>query len=245
VAVEREGPPRRLRLGAALWNGDHGRLAEEVARLEAAGMDFLHIDVFDGYFVPDVAFSPRTIAILRKLTRLPFEVHLGVLEPDRFVPPLVDAGVDLILFHLECARMPFETAFTIHRLGAKAGLALSLGTPVASAEPLLARVESLLLLSRVTGEGTTGASFDPGALPRLEAARRLIAASGGGCELQAAGGVNRTNVAALVETGATTLSLGAGIYKVPDMRREVEEVRRLAAVPLARSQPHAGPVGER
>jgi ribulose-phosphate 3-epimerase len=216
---------RRVRLGAALWNGDHGRFAEEVARLEVAGLDFLHIDVFDGYFVPDVAFSPRTIGELRKLTRLPFEVHLGVQEIARFLPPLVEAGVDLILFHLECARMPFEIAFAIRALGVKAGVALSLGTPLASVEPLLPRLESLLLLSRVTGEGTKGASFDPGALPRVAQARRLIDAAGGGCELQAAGGVNRGNIRELVAAGATTLSLGAGIYKVPDMRREVKEIR--------------------
>ncbi len=214
-----------MRLGAALWNGDHGRFAEEVARLEAAGLDFLHIDVFDGYFVPDVAFSPRTIGELRGLTRLPFEVHLGVQEPARFLEPLVEAGVDLILFHLECARMPFELAFAIHSLGVKAGAALSLGTPLAAVEPLLPRLESLLLLSRVTGEGTKGASFDPGALPRVAQARRLIDAAGGACELQAAGGVNRSNIRELVAAGATTLSLGAGIYKVPDMRREVQEIR--------------------
>lgn len=225
MAEERPGK-RRVRLGAALWNGDHGRLAEEVARLEEAGLDFLHIDVFDGYFVPDVAFSPRTIGVLRKLTRLPFEVHLGVLEPARFAPPLVEAGVDLILFHLESTRMPFETAFGIHALGTKAGLALSLGTPLSLALPLLSRVDSLLLLSRVTGEGARGGSFDPGALPRLEEARRMISSAGGGCELQVAGGVNRTNIPKLVEAGATTLSLGAGIYKVADMRNEIQEIRR-------------------
>ena len=216
---------RRLRLGAALWNGDHGRFAEEVARLEAAGLDFLHLDVFDGYFVPDVAFSPRTIGELRKLTRLPFEVHLGVQEPSRFLPPLVEAGADLILFHLECARMPFETAFAIRSLGAKPGLALSLGTPLAAVEPLLPQVDSLLLLSRVTGEGTRGASFDPRALPRIAQARRMIEAAGNACELQAAGGVNRGNIGPLVEAGAAALSLGAGIYRVPDMGREVQEIR--------------------
>jgi ribulose-phosphate 3-epimerase len=230
VAGERDaGKVRTARLGAALFNGDHGRLAEEVQRLEDAGLDFLHIDVFDGYFVPDVAFSPRTIGTLRKLTRLPFEVHMGVAEPGRFIPALVEAGVNLILFHLECSRMPFETVFAIRQLEVRAGVALSLGTPVPAVEPLVARMDSLLLLSRVTGEGTRGASFDPAALPRLRRARELIAAAGSGCELQVAGGVNRGNVAALVEAGATALSLGAGIYKVPDMRREVEDIRRIIA----------------
>jgi ribulose-phosphate 3-epimerase len=228
VGGREAGRAPAVRLGAALFNGDHGRLAEAVQRLEAAGLDFLHLDVFDGYFVPDMAFAPRTIGALRKLTRLPFEVHLGALEPGRFVAPLVEAGVDLILFHHECARMPFETAFAIRQAGIRAGVALSLGTPVAAVEDLVGRIDSLLLLSRVTGEGTRGASFDPGALPRLRRARELCAAVGGGCELQVAGGVNRSNVAALVEAGAATLSLGAGIYKVEDMKREVAEVRALA-----------------
>ena len=227
MASARDAGSGAVRLGAALFNGDHGRLADEVQRLEAAGLDFLHIDVFDGYFVPDVAFPPRTIAALRKLTRLPFEVHLGVNEPGRFIPPLVEAGVDLILFHVESARMPFETAFSIRSLGARAGVALSLGTALSTVEALLDRLDAILLLSRVTGEGTSGASFDPGALPRLRRARELAAAAGGRCEVQAAGGVNRTNIASLVEAGATALSLGAGIYKVPDMRREVEEIRKL------------------
>jgi ribulose-phosphate 3-epimerase len=231
VAGERDAGRRAVRLGAALFNGDHGRLAEEVQRLEASGLDFLHLDVFDGYFVPDVAFPPRTIATLRKLTRLPFEVHLGVREPGRFVPHLIEAGVDLILFHVESVPMPFETAFSIQSGGVRAGVALSLGTALSTVEPLFGRVDSLLLLSRVTGEGTRGASFDPGALPRVRRARELATAAGGRCEIQVAGGVNRTNIASLVDAGADALSLGAGIYKVPDMRREVEDIRGLIDAP--------------
>ncbi len=218
-----------VRLGAALFNGDHGRLAEEVARLEAAGLDFVHLDVFDGYFVTDVGFSPRTIAALRKISRLPFEVHLGVLEPARFVPALVDAGADLILFHVESARLAYETAFAIRALAVKAGLALSLGTPLAVVEPLVGGVDAVLLLSRVTGEGTRGASFDAAALPRIRTVNEMCVRAAARCDLQAAGGINRTNAAAVAAAGAGSLSLGAGIYKVPDMAAEVAEVRAMVA----------------
>ncbi|MGD0726471.1 MAG: hypothetical protein ABSB63_13015 [Spirochaetia bacterium] len=223
-----------VRLGAALFNGDHGHLADEVARLEEAGLDFVHLDFFDGYFVPDVGFSPRTIGALRALTRLPFEVHMGVAEPARFIPALIDAGANLILFHVESSRMPFETVFSIQMLKARAGVALSLGTPLGTLEPLMGRVDAVLILSRVTGEGTKGASFDPAAIPRVRAARAMADAGTGSCEIQVAGGVNRTNAAALVAAGATTLTLGAGIYAAANMRKEVAEVRDLAARALTR-----------
>ena len=89
-----ESCARPVRLGAALFNGDHGHLADEVRRLEAAGLDLIHLDVFDGYFVSDLGFPVHTIAALRPLTKLPFEVHVGVVEPRRFIAPLVDAGAD-------------------------------------------------------------------------------------------------------------------------------------------------------
>jgi ribulose-phosphate 3-epimerase len=218
---------RRPRLGAALFNGDHGRLADEVARLEAAGLDFIHLDFFDGYFVPDVGFPPRTIATLRKATKLPFEVHMGVSEPQRFIRALVAAGADLILFHIESAPMAFETAFAIRSLKVRAGVALSLGTPLAALEPLVGGLDAVLLLSRVTGEGTKGASFDPSVLPRLRAVREMVDATAAACDLQAAGGINRSNAAAVAAAGAESLTLGAGIYSVPDMAAEVAAVRAI------------------
>ncbi len=222
-------PSPRLRLGAALFNGDHGRLAEEVARLEAAGLDFVHLDVFDGYFVSDVGFSPRTIAALRPLTHLPFEVHLGAMEPLRFVPYLVDAGADLILVHVESLRMAYETIAAIREQKVRVGLAVTLGTPVTVLQPVVSQLDAVLLLSRVTGESArgVGTTFNPLAIPRVRAVREMVAAANAPVDLQVAGGVNRHNAADLVAAGATTLALGAGLYKVPDMAREVAEVRAL------------------
>jgi ribulose-phosphate 3-epimerase len=219
-----------VRLGAALFNGDHGRLADEVARLTTAGLDFIHLDVFDGHFVSDLGFPPRTIAALRPLTKLPFEVHLGALDPLRFVPALAESGADLMLFHVESVAMLYEAIFAVREHKVKVGLAFTLGTPLTQLEPVITLVDAVLLLSRVTGEGTRGASFDPLVLPRVRQARAMAQAARVPLDIQVAGGVNRTHVTDLVTAGATTLAMGGGIYRVRDMAQEVAEMRKLTLV---------------
>lgn len=216
-----------LRLGSALFNGDHGRLAEEVARLEAAGLDFLHLDVFDGHFVSDLGFPPRTIAALRPLTQLPFEVHLGAIDPLRFVPHLAEAGADLIILHVESITMLYEAIFTVREYGVRVGLAFTLGTSLALLEPVVSLIDAVLLLSRVTGEGARGASFNPLVMPRVRTARAMVEANRAAVDIQVAGGVKRQHIRELVAAGATTLAMGGGLYRVPDMAQEVLEMHKL------------------
>jgi ribulose-phosphate 3-epimerase len=219
-----------LRLGSALFNGDHGRLAEEVARLEAAGLDFIHLDVFDGHFVSDLGFPPRTIAALRPLTQLPFEVHLGAIDPLRFAPHLAEAGADLIILHVESITMLYEAIFTVREYGVRVGLAFTLGTSLALLEPVVSLIDAVLLLSRVTGEGARGASFNPLVLPRVRTARAMVEANRAAADIQVAGGVKRQQIRELVAAGATTLAMGGGLYRVPDMAQEVLEMRKLASI---------------
>ncbi|MDP9379410.1 MAG: ribulose-phosphate 3-epimerase [Chloroflexota bacterium] len=217
-----------VRLGAALFNGDHSRLGEEIARIESAGLDFVHLDVFDGHLVPDLGFPPRTIASLRPLTSLPFEVHLAATDPLRFVPQLADAGVDLVLFHVESTPLLYETIYSVREHGVRVGLVLTLGTPVGLLGPVVTLVNAVLLLARVTGEGARGAEFNPLVVPRVGNARKIVGAFGATVDVQVAGGLRREHVLRLISAGASSLALGGGLYKAPDMAREVEGLRALA-----------------
>lgn len=221
---------RSVRIGAALFNADHARLGVEVERVAAAGVDLLHLDVFDGRLVRGLGFPPRTIAALRPLTRLPFEVHLCAERPDAVLPELAEAGADLVLVHVEGASMLYETLFSVREHGMRAGIALGLATPLQTVEAAIPFVDAVLLLSRVTGEGTRGASFDDRVLPRLARVRELVAAADATVDVQVAGGVDRSVLRNLVDLGADTVALGSGLYRADDMRAEVEALRSAAEV---------------
>lgn len=220
-----EPTSRLLRIGAALFNGDHTRLGDEIRRLEDAGVDFVHLDVFDGHFVGDLGFSPHTIAALRPLSDLPFEVHLGAVEPLRFVPALVDAGVDLILFHAESVDMVYEAVYQVHAQDVEVGLAFTLGTPLAHFETAVEMLDAVLFLSRVTGEGTLGATFNPLVVPRVRAARRMVEEAEAELDIQVAGSVKRQHVTELYRAGMDSVAIGGGLYRVPDMAAEVQALR--------------------
>lgn len=217
-----------MRIGAALFNGDHGRLRDEVQRLDHAGVDFVHFDVFDGHLVADLGFPPRTIATLRTESDLPFEVHLGALHPERFAPALAEAGADRVIFHVEGAPMLYETIFAFHELGIEVGIALGLMTPVEVVEAAALSVEAVLLLSRVTGEGTRGATYNAAVEPRVEKVREMMAAAGSPAEIQVAGGVRREHIPGLVSRGVGAIAFGSGLYQADDMAAEVEALRNIA-----------------
>jgi ribulose-phosphate 3-epimerase len=183
--------------------------------------------VFDGHFVPDLGFSPHTIAALRPLTGLPFEVHLGVTNVRHVVPQLVDAGADLILFHVESSPMLYEDLFFVRGLGVRVGLVFTLGAALAQLDPVLTMLDAVLLLSRVTGEGSHGAVFNPLVLPRIRAVRGMAETAGVELDIQVAGSVKRQHVPDLAAAGATAIAFGGGLYRVPDMAVEVSEMRKL------------------
>ena len=215
-----------VRIGAALFNADHGRLADEVTRAEVAGLDFLHFDVFDGSLVPDLGFPPRTLKALRPLTRMPFEVHLVAADPTRHLAALAEAGADLVFLPTESTPLVYEAIFAVRERGMRPGLCLALGTPLTVLEPVLSLLDAVLLLGRVTGEGQRGRAFNDLLLGRLRAVRRMIDDAGVTVDLQAAGGLETDSCIAAVEAGATALPIGGALYREPDRGAYVRYLRQ-------------------
>ena len=236
-------------IGSALFNADHTRLGDELRRTEAAGVEFFHLDVFDGYFVPDQAFPPRTIKALRPLSKLPFEVHLAAHDPLRFLPALADAGADLVFLPAESTALLYETIYAVREKGMKAGLCLALGTPLALLPATLPMIDAVLLLGRVTGEGKRGRDFNRLVVDRVAEVRRMIDAAGVSVDLQAAGGLETDSCVEVCRAGATSLPIGAALYRDADMRAYVAhlrerirgEARRHGGTEARREQPIAAP----
>jgi len=205
-----------IRIGSALFNADHTRLGEELRRVEEAGVDFFHLDVFDGYFVADQAFPARTIKALRPLTKKPFEVHLAVNDPLRFLGALAEAGTDLVYLPAESTPLLYETIYAVREKGMQAGLCLALGTPLSVLSGTLPMLDSVLLLGRVTGEGKRGRDFNSLVVERVREVRRMIDERGLKVDLQAAGGLETANCVEVCEAGARALPLGGALHRESD-----------------------------
>ncbi len=201
---------RRPALSPSILNADFGHLVEVFRQLELGGADYVHLDVMDGRFVPNISFGLPVVETARRATSLPLDVHLMVVEPERHVGDFVAAGAAIVTVHAEACLHLYRTVQQIHVLGALAGVALNPATPVTAVEEILPFVDLVLVMTVEPGYG--GQTLIPAALRKVERLRRLIDEMGLPAVIEVDGGVKSSNVAAVLEAGADVVVAGSAVF---------------------------------
>jgi ribulose-phosphate 3-epimerase len=206
-----------------LLAADFSKLADEVAAIERAGADWLHLDIMDGHFVPNISFGPGVLKALRPHTKLPFDVHLMIEPADPYLAAFAEAGADHILIHPEAGPHPHRSLQAIQGLGKKAGLVLNPGTPLAHAAPVLDLLDIILVMSVNPGFG--GQKFLHSQLPRIAELRRMIDAQDRPIRLEVDGGVDPHTAPLCIAAGADTFVAGTAVFAAPDYAQAIADIR--------------------
>ena len=214
---------KRVLIAPSVLSADFARLGEEVKAVEAAGADWIHLDVMDGHFVPNLTIGPGIVKAVDRVTDLVLDVHLMIDNPADFLEEFVKAGADYLVVHQEGQPHLHRLVARIRELGAKAGVALNPSTPLATVEEILPDLDLLLVMSVNPGFG--GQSFIPGALAKLRAARALVDRVNPACLIEIDGGIKADNAAAVREAGVDAIVSGSGVYGGRDYRAAIAAIR--------------------
>lgn len=203
----------QFRISPSILSADLSNLGEEIRACEKAGADAIHIDVMDGVYVPNITFGPNIVATCKKLTNLPLDVHLMIVEPEKHIAEFVAKGADIVTVHYETCPHIHRTLQQIRQSGAKAGLSLNPGTPV---EPLALLAQDLdLVLIMSVNPGFGGQKFIPVSLEKIRQARQILDRAGSKADLQVDGGIDASTVLAAYEAGARNFVAGTAVFKHP------------------------------
>jgi ribulose-phosphate 3-epimerase len=216
-------------IAPSILSADFSRLGDEIAAVEAAGADWIHIDVMDGHFVPNITIGPGLIASIRKTTRLPFDVHLMIENPERYIEAFAQAGADWITIHVEATVHLHRTVTLIREKGLKAGVSLNPATPLVQIEPILPDIDLLLIMTVNPGFG--GQKFIGGSLSRIRQAKEMIRTLAPKVLLEADGGVTLKNIRAIADAGADILVAGSAILGSGDYAETIGAMKALLTAP--------------
>ena len=201
---------QKTRIAPSILAADFAKLGDEIEAVGKAGADYIHVDVMDGHFVPNITIGPAVIAALRPHSALPFDVHLMISPADDLIPEFANAGADIITIHPEAGPHPHRSVQLIKSLGKKAGMALNPATPVASIDTLIDELDLILVMSVNPGFG--GQAFIESQLAKIETIRKLIDASGRDIDLEVDGGINLATARRAVAAGADVLVAGTATF---------------------------------
>jgi ribulose-phosphate 3-epimerase len=215
---------RRIVIAPSLLSADFARLRDEVQAIQAAGADWLHLDIMDGHFVPNISFGPLVLKALRPHTRLPFDVHLMIEPADPFIGAFAEAGADHLLVQAEAGPHLHRSLQLVRSLGKKAGVVLNPATPPEAAAYVLDLADIILVMTVNPGFG--GQAFVESQLPKIAALRRMIDATGRAIRLEVDGGIGPDTARRAIEAGADTLVAGTAIFHAPDYGQAIHSLRR-------------------
>ncbi len=215
-----------IKIAPSILSADFARLGEDVAAVDQAGADYIHVDVMDGHFVPNITIGPLVVAALRAVTDKPLDVHLMIENPDLYIPEFAKAGADIITVHQEAVPHLHRTVQLIHSLGKKAGVSLNPATPVDTLDVIIDDLDLVLVMSVNPGFG--GQAFIPAALDKIHSLRTVIDRRGLDTELEVDGGVKVDNIAQIAAAGADVFVAGSAVFGAGDYRATIATLREAA-----------------
>ncbi|MBF0528420.1 MAG: ribulose-phosphate 3-epimerase [Deltaproteobacteria bacterium] len=216
-----------IKIAPSILSADFTRLGEEIRAVVDAGADYIHLDVMDGYFVPNITIGPLVVEAVKRITDLPLDVHLMISDPDRYLADFAKAGADIISVHVEVLPHLHRTIQAIHELGLKASATLNPSTPLSALEFVLSDLDQILLMTVNPGFG--GQRFIPSGLVKITCLREIILAHNLNIDIEVDGGIKLENCAEVIAAGATVLVSGSGIFGAKGYRTTIQQMHAIGA----------------
>ncbi|MDR4886542.1 ribulose-phosphate 3-epimerase [Fredinandcohnia sp. QZ13] len=214
-----------IKIAPSILSADFSKLGEEIRDVENGGADYIHVDVMDGHFVPNITIGPLIVEAIRPITKLPLDVHLMIENPDQYIPAFAKAGADFLTVHVEACPHLHRTIQLIKSHGVKAGVVLNPATPVDSIKHVIDDIDLVLLMTVNPGFG--GQKFIHSVLPKIEEVAQMVKEKNLNVEIEVDGGVNQETARLCVNAGANVLVAGSAIYNQEDRKAAIEKIRSL------------------
>ena len=217
-----------IRIAPSILSANFAKLGEEIRKVEDAGAQLLHVDVMDGHFVPNITIGPPVVESIKKVTKLPLDVHLMITDPDRYIPAFVEAGAAMLTVHTEAVVHLDRTLNFIRSQNVLAGVSINPATPISAVEHALGLADMLLVMTVNPGFG--GQHFIPYTVDKIRRARQIIEDRNYRCLIEVDGGIDTPTVPAVVKAGAEVLVAGSAIFHSPDPARKIKELLEIASL---------------